>query len=269
MDARWRIQLFGELCATRGEHRVTHFRSQKTAALLAYLAYYQQRAHPRQVLIDLLWPDHDVELARHNLSVALSSLRDPLESSGGTVLVADRFSVGLNSDAVATDVAAFESALQTAAEARSAADQAQRLATAAELYRAPLHPGYYENWILPEQQRLDELFFRALRQLIAHLERAGEFDGAIQYARRAVSADPLREEAHRELIRLHAAAGQPGAALRQYRELERILKQDLNATPGAATRALLATLTEIPTADGRPSESEPVDRFHRDGSPSR
>jgi DNA-binding SARP family transcriptional activator len=243
MDAGWRIELLGELSATRGEHRVTRFRSQKTAALLAYLAYYRQRAHPRQVLIDLLWPDHDVELARHNLSVALSSLREQLETSGG-ILVTDRFSVGLNPCAVTTDVAEFESALQTAAEARSVAEQAQRLSAAAELYRGPLLPGYYESWVLPEQQRLDELFFRALRQLIAHLERTGQFEPAIEYARRAVGADPLREEAHRELIRLYAAAAQPGAALRQYRELERILKQELNATPGAATRALLASLTD-------------------------
>jgi DNA-binding SARP family transcriptional activator len=82
MDARWRIELFGGLSATRGDHRVTRFRSQKTAALLAYLAATccagarQQRAHPRPVLVELLWPDHDVELARHNLSVALSALRE-------------------------------------------------------------------------------------------------------------------------------------------------------------------------------------------------
>ena len=48
----------------------------------------------------------------------------------------------------------------------------------------------------------------------------------------------LREEAHHELIRLYHAAGQPAAALRQYRELEQILERELGQPPSAATRAL-------------------------------
>jgi Cdc6-like AAA superfamily ATPase len=53
---------------------------------------------------------------------------------------------------------------------------------------------------------------------------------------------PLREEAHQELIRLHAAAGQPSAAHRQYRELERILQKEFGIAPSAATRRLVASL---------------------------
>ena len=79
MDAPWRIQLLGGLRAERGESVVTRFRTQKTALLLAYLAYYGRRAHSRETLIELLWPESDAELGRHNLSVALSWLRNQLE----------------------------------------------------------------------------------------------------------------------------------------------------------------------------------------------
>src|SRR2546427_7413254 len=111
MDGRWRIELLGELKAIQGDRVVTRFRTQKTAALLAYLAYHRYRSHPRQVLIELLWPEGDVDAGRHNLSVALNALRDQLEPAdtpSGTVLVTDRFSVGLNTNAVTTDVTEFE-----------------------------------------------------------------------------------------------------------------------------------------------------------------
>jgi hypothetical protein len=132
--------------------------------------------------------------------------------------------------------------------AANEAERIEHLTRALDLFRGRLLPGHYEEWILPEQQRLDELFLQVLGQLTTHFERAGDFSRALQYARRAVSADPLREEAQHELIRLLDAAGQPGAALRQYRELERLLKRELGAIPGAATRALVDGLQRSDTA---------------------
>jgi DNA-binding SARP family transcriptional activator len=241
MDARWRIELFGGLRAQRGEQVVTRFRTQKAASLLAYLAYYYQRSHPREVLIELLWPECEVDVARHRLSVALSLLRQQLEPSGvtgGPVFVADHFAVGFHPDAVTTDVAEFEAALQHAGEVRAAAERVRFLAEAIELYRGELLPGYYEDWIPAEQQRWEGLFFQAVRQLIAECDNAGEPDRALQYVLRAVSVDPLREETHRDLMRLYAAAGQPAAALHQYHELQRLLKQELGEKPSDTTRAL-------------------------------
>jgi DNA-binding SARP family transcriptional activator len=71
----WRIELFGGLRVVRGDHRITRFRTQKTELLLAYLAYYPQRPHSRERLIDLLWPESELSSGRQSLSQALSSLR--------------------------------------------------------------------------------------------------------------------------------------------------------------------------------------------------
>jgi DNA-binding SARP family transcriptional activator len=268
MTARWRIDLLGELRASQGDRVITRFRTRKTAALLAYLAYFPEHAHAREVLIQLLWPECEPEGGRSRLSVALSSLRDQLESPdprtnadtaraarSGTILVADRFSVRLNPAAISTDVARFESALQSGGASRSAPERIRALAEAVELYRGELLPGFYEDWILPEKQRLEERFFRALHQLVLHLEQAGEIDRAIRYAQQAVSADPLREEAHQELMRVYAAAGQPRLALRQYKDLARMLKQEMGAAPGAAARALARTIADELKAAGGPDET--------------
>jgi DNA-binding SARP family transcriptional activator len=242
MESVWRIDLFGGLRATRGDHLVTRFRTQKTAALLAYLAYHLRRTHAREVLVDLHWPDDDPEAARHKLSVALSWLRHMLEPPGvpdGSVLVTERFSVGLNPGAVTTDVVEFEAALRSAAQAESDSERAEQLAGVVALYRGTLLSGCYEDWILPEQLRLQELFCQALRDLIQYAEQVEDLPRAITYAQRLISVDRVNEDAHSQLIRLHAAAGQNCQALRHYAELERILKREFCTAPSAAMRALI------------------------------
>jgi predicted ATPase/DNA-binding SARP family transcriptional activator/Tfp pilus assembly protein PilF len=252
LDAPWKIELLGRLCARQSGRTITRFRTYKTGVLLAYLAFYRQQTHPREVLMELLWPECEPTLGRNSLSQALSSLRHQLEPPGvptGAILLADRTNIGLNLDACTTDVAEFEAAFQTAARAPTAAERLPWLTQAVELYHGELLPGYYENWNLQERDRLKESYLQALSQLIADREQAGDLDSALDYARRAVSAEPLREESHVALIRLHVALGQPAAALRQYHELKRILEEELGETPSAATRSLLLTLkTNVPSA---------------------
>jgi adenylate cyclase len=255
MERRWRIELLGGLRvvgAGTGEAAggpvITRFRTQKTGALLAYLAYYLQRAHPRDHLIELLWPEAGPDAASNSLSQALSSLRRQLEPPGvtpGAVLAADRVSVRLNPESVTTDTAAFEAAHHAAAAAESHTERVRWLAQAVELYRGELLASSYENWVQEQREWLAESFFQALSQLLALLEQAGDFPRALEYARRGVLADPLREEGRRDLMRLYAAVGQPDAALRQYRELERLLQQELEAAPATATRALCEEIQRL------------------------
>jgi DNA-binding SARP family transcriptional activator len=223
VDPPWRIGLLGELRATQGDRVITPFRAPKPGLLLAYLAYHRDRPHSRGALLHLVWPDCPPDAARCHLSTALWWLCRQLAADGpaggqpedhevgppdapsmGGVIVANRDTVQLNPMAVSTDVAEFEAALETAARAAGRTERAHWLIKALELYRGELLPGYFEDWILEQRQRLAERYFQALRQLAAELEREGDFRGALQYARRAVCTDPLREEAHHDLLRLYA-----------------------------------------------------------------
>src|SRR6185369_9198231 len=90
----WSFQLLGGFRARHEERTLSRFRTQKTAALLAYLSYHRHRSHPRETLVNLCWPEADPDSARHSLSLALSSLRSQLEPPGvpaGAVIVADRW----------------------------------------------------------------------------------------------------------------------------------------------------------------------------------
>ena len=251
---QWRIEMLGVLRARSAGRAVERFQTQKTGALLAFLACHPGRRHSREELVDLLWPDAEIGPGRNRLSQALGWLRSQLEPDGvapGTIVLADRQSVGLSRSLVTTDLAEFEAAL-SAAEAGGPAHIVS-LQRAVALYQGELLPGHYDAWVLAERARLLGHYLSALRRLAGHHERERDWEAALTCARRAVAADPLAEELHCDLIRLLAAAGQPGAARRQFRELERLLAEELDEAPSAATCALRERIQQ----DGQTRRDEP------------
>jgi predicted ATPase/DNA-binding SARP family transcriptional activator len=241
----WTIQLLGGLAAHSPQREVTHFRTQKSASLLAYLAMHatkESQPRPREALIEMLWPEAESNAGRHNLSNALSFLRHTLEPPGmppGTVILADRATVRLNPAAVTVDAVEFERSLhKAAADGISEAERQTLLSAALERYQGALLPGFYEEWIPPEALRLEGLFVQAVVRLVPLLLGAKKPEQALTYAQRAAGADPLSQEAAHCLMLAWMACGQPEQALRAYRQLERRLEEELNANPSPALRRL-------------------------------
>lgn len=195
MDALYVVELFGGLRVVcrdgTGRPPITRFRTQKTATLLAYLAHHNRR-HARESLVEMLWPDAPIEHGRQGLSMALSSLRAQLEPPGsgilpGTVLIADRNTVGVSA-AIATDTARFEELLD--ALTREAKEEAREalLTDAARLYHNQLLPGFYDDWIVREQERLNERWHSVQKRFVRHTEPSMPLTTALSHARRASHA---------------------------------------------------------------------------------
>ncbi len=103
-------------------------------------------------------------------------------------LIADAQTLQWNSDAPFTlDVDDFENSV---AHANSSAT----LREAVNLYRGELLPGCYDDWILPERERLRQKFVETLERLILLLENQRDFRAAISFTERLLHQDPLREE---------------------------------------------------------------------------
>jgi predicted ATPase len=178
------------------------------------------------------------------------TLPSTINRQPSTIIIADRSSVRLNPEAITTDVAEFQAALQAAQRTGGGTGQIELLAQAVERYQGELLPGHFEDWVLQERQWLGEQYFAALGQLLAHLERAGEWERALEFARQGVRVDPLREEVHYDLIRLLAAAGHREAALGQYGELARLMEEQLGAEPSPEVQAFAAEIrSQVQSAD--------------------
>jgi len=259
----FRVEMLGRLILWQGSREIHRFRTKKTSALLAYLAIYPQRSHPRESLTELFWPSSTLVAARTNLSVALNALRRQLEEPGippGAVLFADRSHVRLNQYTFTTDVAEFETLFHTA---ELEPEQEKRIAlqiTALDLYHGDLLPGYYEGWILTERDRLRDTYVSMLRQVVKGYAETRQYERAIEYSHRMVQTDPLREGTYHNLMRLYLAVGRPEDALHQYKALENLLQTELQMVPSTFIRELAEQLRQsipsrVPSTDPRVSES--------------
>ena len=94
--------------------------------MLARLAFNLDLDVKRDKLIDVLWPDSDIDNARHSLAQALSSLRRQLEPPDlpkNSVLLADHTRIRLLADAVSTDLQRFASSATLAIKAPNSHDK--------------------------------------------------------------------------------------------------------------------------------------------------
>jgi predicted ATPase len=146
-QARWRLRLLGGFALKDGRVSTVHrLPSRAITLLLARLAIEPGRAHGREELIDLLWPEVDLGIGRNRLRQGLSVLRAVLEPCGeaaNSVLQADRRTLQLVPGALDCDVDAFLRALR----------QGDNLA-AAQIYRGELLPGFFDEWVLEARRHL-------------------------------------------------------------------------------------------------------------------
>ncbi len=233
-----RLFLFGPPRLERNGRPLTITR-RKGLALLAYLAITRQ-PQSRESLAALLWPEQDQSSALSNLRRDLSRLRRDLQED---ILLVDRNTLALKTNAaLQVDVLEFE---QLIAAAREDAAPQHRLDPAIALYIEEFLAGFhlpdaaaFEEWRFFQAEGLRRSLAEALDQLVRLLQAQGEYEAAIDHARRRLALDNLHEPSHRTLMTLYALAGQPAAALRQYQDCARLLEAELGVTPEAETTAL-------------------------------
>ncbi len=247
------VNLLASFQVTLNGRLLTNFGTDKTRALLAYLTVERDHPHRRESLAALLWPEQPDKQARHSLRQALTHLRHALEDHDDSraYLLIDRHDVWLNPEAnVHVDVAQFT----TLADACASHDHRhiaacrpclQRLERMITLYRGDFLAGFivtdstlFAEWALLKREWLHRQAIEALTYLADYAERRDDVKAARHYAQQQVDLEPWREEAHRQLIRLLAQAGQRSAALAQFAACRTALAQELEVSPTAETDRL-------------------------------
>ncbi len=229
-----RVTLFGGFGLERSGEAIAPPAGHKARLLLAYLLLHPRAEHERAFLAGLLWPDLPERAARRRLSQALWQVKQVfvgVESSRLRVRLAPQASFWL-------DVHAFQENVRRGEAARGEA-QIRAWTEAVELYRGPLLPGFYEDWVLLLREQLHDDYLRSLDALANALMREGRYEEALTPARRLAAEEPLNEAAHGQVIRLYALLGRREEALRQYDSLRRILAQELGARPGPPIERLV------------------------------
>jgi DNA-binding SARP family transcriptional activator len=240
--AALRLNLLGGFEARPESGPLVTLPRKKSEALLAYLALHAGQMQARDKLAALLWGDVSDTRARHSLRQALTALRRAVGPGAIPLLLEEGDGVTIDPGAVDVDVALFERLV--------AKGDAPALEQAVRLYRGDLLEGLavaepsFEEWLMPERERLREKALEALVRLLAHQVRAGANEAAVQTAIRVLGLDPVQESVHRSLMKLYAQQGRRGAALRQYQVCVGVLERELGAEPEPETRQLYRELLQ-------------------------
>ncbi len=103
-----------------------------------------------------------------------------------------------------------------------------------------LLPGWYEDWVLYERERVRQLRLRALEALATHLCRRGSYAAAIDIALEAIQLEPLRESAHHTLITVHLHEENVIEAVRHFRSFSQLLRDELGVELSPRIAALIS-----------------------------
>ena len=238
------------------------FDTRKATALLAYLAVTEQ-PHTRDTLATLLWPDYDQIRARAALRRTLSTVNRALE---GQHLEIRRDTIEIKLDpGVWVDTKHFQELSSVAEEHNHlpgsiCQECIERLEGAVALYHGDFLAGFslrdsvnFDDWQFFQSDSLRRQLGDTLEKLVEYLCARGSFLEAIPHAGRWLSLDPLREDAHRWLMKCYEWSGRHNAALRQYRECVRVLDKELGVSPLEETEELYTTILKrqlpVPTPE--------------------
>ena len=224
----------------------------KRLVLLVYLAVEHHGGFARRdTLVGLFWPDRDDEHARGSLRQSLAFLRRAL---GDDVFVrCGAESIGIDADHLETDAVLFE----RACDSGNADEALQRYAgdLLEGVFVSDVSPDL-ERWVEDERARLRRRAAQAAWELVARCEHRGDFELAVEHARRAVALAPHDERGLRRLIALLDRTTDYGGAVQAYETFSRRLADDIDVAPSSETTALMTRVRTrigfLPSIDMRP-----------------
>jgi DNA-binding SARP family transcriptional activator len=192
--------------------------------LVAYLALHGPVA--RVVAAGTLWADVPEEQALASLRTAMWRCNRAVNG----LVTAGQSRLALARD-VTVDVAELTASAAVVLDRSGFGAAASSAGSYAELRPRELLPGWYDDWVLFERERLRHLRLHALEAASGRLADDGHHAAALELALEAVRTEPLRESAHRAVIAVHLAEHNAAEAVRSFRRFRDLLVDELGVEP--------------------------------------
>lgn len=188
----------------------------RDGAMLAWLALVGPTS--RAQMASLLWHGHEEDQARNSLRQRLFQLRRQ----------------------VGEDIVIGHATLQLSPNVEHDLDAGWALLGSQGLPECPAMDG----WIMATRAQRDREQRTSLISRLDSLESSSDWAAALPLAQVLVHIEPLSEQAHRRLMRLHAQLGDAAGALRAYAQCEQRLREGLGMKPEAATVSLRQSIAQ-------------------------
>lgn len=255
-----RVRLFGGLEVSIGGRAIQERDWKKRKVRLLFIMLVSRRGHdvPRDQICERLWPEMDEKQATSNFYVTWSLMKSALgagtdknkpspyvESVGGLCRIVR--------SVVSSDIDEFEDSLKRAREAEAAGDSDLAIRSyqrVADIYRGHLLPGdCYDDWFADLRAYYRNEFVDAMLGAAGILAASGDRGNALVYLRRAVQADPYREDLYQRTMRAQIDGGMRSAAIETYFQCRERISDELGLDPSVETQVLYR---EILAMESRP-----------------
>ncbi len=226
-----KVRLLGQF-SIQINGRSVELPSRPAQSLFAYLMLNRRVEHRRERLAGMLWPESTEASARNNLRQALWRIRRALGHEADALLDADRFQISINPDA---DFWLDVRALETELPADASSDE--WIQSCSE-YAGELLPGFYDDWMVMERERIGQLMQRRFQETLEHLAREARWAEQLELAERWIGFGGVPEAAFRAAIEAHFQLGDSGRAVAAYERLKVALADD-QVSPSEQTERLM------------------------------
>jgi predicted ATPase/DNA-binding SARP family transcriptional activator len=209
--------------------------SRPAQTLLAYLALHPGTAFRREKLAGLIWPDASESNARSNLRHALWRIRKALgEPMGQDYFPADDLTLMFNAGP-----GCWIDAIVLGGKTGLASPTLEEQVAA---YQGELLPGFYDDWITIERERLQAAFESKIEALIVRLSSEKHWPDVIEWAEHWIEFGTVPEPAYRALMLAHARSGHKAKVKETYRRCAEALQREFGVEPAEETQELYQQL---------------------------
>lgn len=216
-------------------------------SLFAFLLLTAGTRHRREKLAGQFWPDTLEESARGNLRRELWRVRKALADQGSSAaetLLAEEMTISFNVESEYwLDVAQLERNI-------TSEDSLNERVNQVSLYRGELLPGFYEDWVVLERERVQALFEGRLQELLQSLIADQRWAAVLEWGEHWIAHGQTPEPAYRALMLAYAARGDRAKVAGTFERCVQALQQELGVEPSGETRELYEGLLAGRTISG-------------------
>lgn len=206
-----------------------HWRTSKAKELFAYLIHHCREPVGKEALIELFWPESELEKGFAQLYAAIYQIRKTLASIGFDIKITSRdHSYILDMQQIKVDVDEFESLDKLFDGSHSKLSTIEKTL---ELYTGDYLEMESYLWAESERERLRVLWIYYMQKTTEILIQKKEYTKALLIWQRLQAMNPYSEESYFMLMRLYDLLGERQFVEQQYHRLEEMLLEEYGTEP--------------------------------------
>lgn len=219
-----------------------NWRSIKARDFLAYLAHHAGPVGVERILEDM-WPGMEREKAIVNLHSTVYRLRKKLNVDPNHDFIlygGQRYQ--LAPESYSTDREMFLKMPAISLKTATTAETVNLLEATVALYQGEYLADLDYEWIIPEREHLNNLYYEAREKLACFLLERGEYAKAIRHLTVLLEINPLFEKCYGLIMTAYAGLNDKQRVKEYYQKLQKILREELGIEPSSETQALFEKL---------------------------